>query len=52
MCIPLTICSSKVKEIIEAATLIDSGAEGEFIDWTFIHQNSIKSHKFDKPIPI
>ncbi|KAG2060496.1 hypothetical protein BDR06DRAFT_852338, partial [Suillus hirtellus] len=32
--------------------LIDSGTEGEFIDWTFIHQNSIKSHELDKPIPI
>ncbi|KAG2045705.1 hypothetical protein BDR06DRAFT_900364 [Suillus hirtellus] len=52
MHIPLTTCSSKVKKIIEAATLIDSGTEGEFINWTFIHRNSIKSHKFNKPILI
>jgi hypothetical protein len=36
MHIPLTIYSSKINKIIKAAALIDSGAEGEFIDWMFV----------------
>jgi Retroviral aspartyl protease len=52
MRIPLTICSTKNPKTTEAAALIDSGAEGEFIDEEFVLKNDIRTHKLDKPIPV
>jgi hypothetical protein len=48
----LIICSDRTKKTAKAVTLIDCGAEGEFIDWQYVHRNGIKTHELDKPIPI
>jgi hypothetical protein len=49
--LPITIVSTKSDKSTEAKVLIDSGAEGEFIDWGFVCCNQIKLTISINPYP-
>ena len=50
MQIPILIKSDNKKESIKTLGLIDSGAEGEFIDQNYARKSGFKIQKLDKPL--